>query len=219
MNLHSCAIEKSKTHALQYSSFYDRSFVRKSVRMKKFALISASILCFFVGAFSCDYNIRDAGFVNLDDSPYRLYFFIDDLTPAKSIEAFKEESRRVINGSNVLPVVVHIARDRDHKAMEHYRFWDLQDRPALILTSPDQRTLPLYLPDDQTVSGESIRRILQNVISSSVREEILANIVKAYAVLILIEGSDKAENQSALEKIKQASLKIGSVMRQLPKRI
>ena len=167
--------------------------------MKRFILTSASIIWFFVGAFPCEYNIRDAGFVNLDDTPYRLYFFIDDKTPAKSIEVFKEESRRVINGSNILPVIVHISRDRDHKAMEHYRFWDFQDPPTFILTSPDQRTLP--------------------AVSSSVREEILAHIVKAYAVLILIEGPNPEENRSAFEKITQASRKINSVMSQMPKRI
>jgi hypothetical protein len=172
-----------------------------------------------MGAFPCEYNIRDAGFVNLDDPPYRLYFFIDDKTPEKIIEGFKEESRRVINGSNILPVIVHISRDRDHKAMEHYRFWDLQDPPAFILTSPDQRTLPLHIPNDMTVNRDSIQKVLQNAVSSSVREEILAHIVKAYAVLILIEGPNPEENRSAFEKIKQASRKINSVMSQLPKRI
>ena len=187
--------------------------------MKRFILTSASIIWFFVGAFPCEYNIRDAGFVNLDDTPYRLYFFIDDKTPAKSIEVFKEESRRVINGSNILPVIVHISRDRDHKAMEHYRFWDFQDPPTFILTSPDQRTLPLHIPNDKIVNRDSIQKVLQNAVSSSVREEILAHIVKAYAVLILIEGPNPEENRSAFEKITQASRKINSVMSQMPKRI
>ena len=204
---------------MQYPSGYDKNPKRKSVRMKRFILTSASIMWFFVGVFPCDYNIRDAGFVNLNDLPYRLYFFIDDKTSAQSIEVFKEESLRVLNGSNILPVIVHVSRDRDHKAMEHYRFWDLQDLPAFILTSPDQRTLPLHIPNDMTLNRDSIQKVLQNAVSSSVREEILAHIVKAYAVLILIEGPDPEENRSAFEKIKQASRKIDSVMSQLPKRI
>ncbi len=187
--------------------------------MKKFILTSMCIMWFFVGVFPCDYNIRDAGFVNLNDLSYKLYFFIDDKTLAKSIEVFKEESLHVLNGSNILPVIVHVSRDRDHKAMEHYRFWDLQDLPAFILTSPDQRTVPLYIPNDMTVNRDSIQKVLQNTVSSSVREEILAYIVKAYAVLILIEGPDPEENRSAFEKIKKASQKIDSVMSQLPKRI
>ena len=187
--------------------------------MKRFLLILASILWFFMGVFSCEYNIRDAGFVNLVDPPYRLYFFIDDKTPAESIEGFKEESRRVISGSNILPAIVHISRDRDHKAMEYYRFWDIQSPPAFILTSPDQRTLPLSVPDDMTIKRDSIRKVLQGAVSSSVREEILARIVKAYAVLILIEGPDTEENLLALDKLKQASREIASLMRQLPKRI
>jgi len=187
--------------------------------MKKFILTAASIMWFFAGAFPCDYNIRDAGFVNLDDLPYRLYFFIDDKTPVKSIEGFKEESRRVLNGSNILPVIVDVSRDRNHKAMEHYRFWDLQDPPAFILASPDQRTLLLPIPNDMTVNQDSIQKVLQNAVSSSAREDILAHIVKAYAVLILIEGPDPEENRLAFEKIKQASQRINSVMSQLPKRI
>jgi hypothetical protein len=204
---------------LQYPSGYDKNPKRKSLRMKKFILTSMCIMWFFVGVFPCDYNIRDAGFVNLNDLSYKLYFFIDDKTLAKSIEVFKEESLHVLNGSNILPVIVHVSRDRDHKAMEHYRFWDLQDLPAFILTSPDQRTLPLYIPNDMTVNRDNIQKVLQNTVSSSVREEILAYIVKAYAVLILIEGPDPEENRSAFEKIKKASQKIDSVMSQLPKRI
>ncbi len=204
---------------MQYPSGYDKNPKRKSLRMKKFILTSMCIMWFFVGVFPCDYNIRDAGFVNLNDLSYKLYFFIDDKTLAKSIEVFKEESLHVLNGSNILPVIVHVSRDRDHKAMEHYRFWDLQDLPAFILTSPDQRTVPLYIPNDMTVNRDSIQKVLQNTVSSSVREEILAYIVKAYAVLILIEGPDPEENRSAFEKIKKASQKIDSVMSQLPKRI
>jgi hypothetical protein len=187
--------------------------------MKRFILTSASIVWLFLGVFPCDYNIRDAGFVNLNDLPYRLYFFIDDRTPAVSIEAFKEASLHILNGSNILPVVVHVSRDRDHKAMEYYRFWDLQDLPAFILTSPDQRTLPLPIPNDSTVNRDTIQKVLQNAASSSVREEILAHIVKAYAVLILIEGPDPEENRAALEKIEKVSLNINSLMSQLPKRI
>jgi hypothetical protein len=187
--------------------------------MKRFVLTSASIMWFFMGVFPCEYNIRDAGFVNLNDPPYRLYFFIDDKTPVESIEAFKEESRRVITGSNISPMIVHVSRDRNHEAMEHYRFWDIQSPPAFILTSPDRRTLPLSVPDGMTINRDSIRKLLQGAVSSPVRGEILARIVKAYAVLILIEGPDTEENLLALDKLKQASREIASLMRQLPKRI
>ena len=187
--------------------------------MKRLILTSAGIIWLFVIVFPCEYNIRDAGFVNLDDLPYRLYFFIDDQTPAKSIEWFKEESRRVISGSNILPVIVHVSRDIDHKAMEYYRFWEIQETPAFILVSPDQRTLHLKIPDETAFNRDSIEEVLQNAVSSSVREEVLANIVKAYAVLILIEGPNQEDNRSAFEKLKQASRNMKPVMSQLPKRI
>jgi hypothetical protein len=187
--------------------------------MKRLILTSACIIWLFAIVFPCDYNIRDAGFVNLDDLPYRLYFFIDDKTPADAIEWFKEESRRVITGSNILPVIVHVAREIDHKAMEHYRFWEIQETPAFILESPDQRTLPLKIPGDITFNRYSIQQVLQEAVSSSAREEILANIVKAYAVLILIEGPDPGDNRSAFEKLMLSSRNMKPVMRQLPKRI
>jgi len=205
--------------ALQYFSGYDKNPRRKSLRMKRIILTSASIAWLFVVVFSCEYNIRDAGFVNLDDFPYRLYFFIDEKIQARSIEVFKEESQRVLNGSNILPEIVDVSRNRDHKALEYYRFWDLKDLPAFILTSPDQRTLPLPIPDDMNIDQDSIQVVLHNAVSSSVREEILAHIVKAYAVMILIEGPNPRENHLAFEKIEQASRKINLVMSQLPKRI
>jgi hypothetical protein len=70
-----------------------------------------------------------------------------------------------------------------------------------------------------TVDRDNIQKVLQNAVTSSLREEILAHIVKAYAVIILIEGHDPEENRSALEKIEEASENMNLVMSQLPKRI
>jgi hypothetical protein len=78
--------------------------------MKRLILSTACILWLFLTLFPCDYNIRDAGFVDLNDSPYRLYLFIDDAIPPEIIEAFKQESQRILNGSNIRPVVIDVSR-------------------------------------------------------------------------------------------------------------
>lgn len=177
------------------------------------------IAVFFVSLFPCDYNIRDAAFVDLNDPPYRLFFFTGDTVPKQAVAMFEEESLRVLGGSNIIPEIVHVSRDRNHEAMRLYGFWDLQKPPAVILASPDGRSLSFPIPEGGTVDRDGFRRLLQETVSSSVREDILAHVIRSYAVLLLIEGPDQEENRLALDKLRQASREIRRVMRQLPKRI
>ncbi len=170
-------------------------------------------------AFSCEYNIRDAGFVDLSPQCFHLYFFIDDQTSPEHITHFQKATRIMLYDSNVEAEVVDITRHQDHRAMDYYRFWDVQKSPALILVSPDLRSLALPLAGKGDILNESIRQEVANTVLSALREEILSHVVASYALIVLIESPDQAANQAALAKINEAAGKIALLMRQLPKRI
>ncbi len=184
------------------------------------------IISWFAGSFliispamPCEYSIRDAGFVALADPPYSLYFYIDDRTPATDAVYFEEISRSMAWESNISPMIVHVSDQKSHRAMDYYRFWEIQALPALILVSPGGRSLRLPLAPGPEMFKESLWLEVEKAASSPLREEILEHIVKSYAVILLIEGRDAGENLSARKKIEQAARNLASFMSQLPKRI
>lgn len=186
--------------------------------MKKLFCFAALILLMVPLAFLCEYNIRDAGFVDLDPQPYWLYFYVDDDIQEESILYFQKVSQLSLQYSNIRAQIINITSQNDTRALDYFRFWKIESLPALILVSPDQRSLRLPLPDKARVN-ESIWLELDRTLTSPVREEILDNIVKAFAVILLIEGQNPAENRLALENVEQACRKISAMMSQLPKRI
>jgi hypothetical protein len=187
--------------------------------MKRIFALSTGVFLIFSLVLPCEYNIRDAGFVAIGDLPYSLYYYIDDRTPEENAAHFEKMSRLIVRESNISPTIVHIHNQKNHPAMDYYRFWEIQAPPTLIMVSPDQRSIHLPLPPGQEMVNESLWLEIEKAASSPLREEILEHIVKSYAIILLIEGRDAGKNLSAQAKIEQAAGNISSFMNQLPKRI
>jgi len=169
--------------------------------------------------FGCEYTVRDMGFVDIVPNPYRLYCFIQDATPEKTTAAFKQISYATFMDSNVRAEIINIDQLKDHPAMEYFHFWEIKSTPAAVLISPEGRSLALPIPASSITFNETIRSSFSSVISSPKREEILNHIIKAYCVILLIEGEDSAENKRIYELAARTARKIARVMSQLPKRI
>lgn len=193
--------------------------VRRKTRIK---LVLGILLLCFLGTFKlfgCIYNVRDVGFVNLIPIPYKLYCFIQDDTPAEFTSDFKQISNAIFMDCNVKIEIINSDRNTNHPAMEYFHLWEIESFPATVLVSPNGRSmvLPISLPGK--ISKESIRSTLESIVTSPKRKEILEHIIKSYCVLLLIEGSDGAENNKADAVAQSAIKKIAGIMPQLPKRI
>jgi len=167
----------------------------------------------------CIYNVRDIGFVNIVPNPYRLYCYIQNDTPEKIITTFKQTSYATFLDSNIEVEIINIDQKKNHPAMEYFHFWEIKSSPAAILISPEGRSLVLPISVPNKAFKETLRPALENVVSSSIREKILEHIVKAYCVVLLIEGKETLENKRAYKIITSAAQKITRIMGQLPKRI
>ncbi|UCE04664.1 MAG: hypothetical protein JSW07_13680, partial [bacterium] len=66
---------------------------------------------------------------------------------------------------------------------------------------------------------ETVWASLENIVFSPNQEEILNHIVKAYAVVVIVEGEDAEENIMVHQTVTSTSRKIANIMDQLPKRI
>jgi len=121
--------------------------------------------------------------------------------------------------SNVEVEIVNTDRQKDHPAMEYFHFWEIQSFPSAILVSPRGRSLVLPVSVPNKPFKETAWSSLENIVSSPKVKEILEHIVKAYCVVLLIEGEDAAENKRVHEVVTDPIRKIAGIMKQLPKRI
>lgn len=183
-----------------------------------------TILCCLCNFFSskaigCQYNVRDVGFVDLISNPYRIYHFINNETSPEIVASLEQISYTSLLESNIQYEIVNIDQKMDHPAMEYFKFWEIQSIPASIMISPDGRSLVLPLSNPDESFRETLWKTLDNVVSSPVREKILKNIIKAYCIVLLIEGRDDVDNKHAREIADEAAVHINQIMSQLPKRI
>jgi len=179
------------------------------------------ILCsfYFSKIFGCIYSIRDVGFADIESSPYHLYLFIRESTPEKLVSTFRQISYATFVDSNVEVEIINADKQKEHPAMEYFHFWEIQSFPAAILVSPKGRSLVLPILVPNRPFKETVWSSLESVVSSPKREEILEHIIKAYSVVILIEGKDRDENKRVHEVVDAATRKIDKIMNQLPKHI
>ncbi|HID57518.1 TPA: hypothetical protein EYP37_13365 [Candidatus Poribacteria bacterium] len=157
-------------------------------------------------AFSCPYIIRDVGFA-LPRRPYHIYCLVKGGSPEEKriTTIFESVSAEVLRGSNVEAEVVEVGH-LPASIRKQLGPIDLNDLPRAILISPEGKAL--VLPKVDYTSERSVRRQLEDVISSPKREEIKRHIVRNWCVVMLVEGTDRRENERAKEAILRASHQI-----------
>lgn len=169
--------------------------------------------------FSCIYNVRDIGFVDMAPNPYHLFCFIQDNTQERIVTTLKKISYTTFLESNISVEIINVDQKKNHPAIEYFHFWEIKSFPAAILISPVGKSLVLPISIPNNTFNETVRSSFHSVISSPIREEILNHIVKSYCIILLIEGKDEAENKRAYEIAASTTRKITKIMSQLPKRI
>jgi len=189
------------------------------ITLKPRLIICLLIIVYSTGVFACVYNVRDVGFADILSSPYILYYFITDNTPDTQLTAFKSIAHSVLMETNVSFEIINIERNKDHPANEFIKFWDVRFFPAAIVASPFGQSRVLQITSEHQTFNASALKAVESVVSSPVRGEVLQHIIKAYAVVVLIEGIDARENKAALKVIKSANNEIKRIMPQLPKTI
>jgi len=170
-------------------------------------------------ALACRYNVRETGFVDLGVEPYFLYGYVSQDTPADVISSFEEISDGPLIDSNIRVEIIDTVQQKNHPAIKLLDSLAIRAFPAAILVSPDGQSLPVPL----TVPGKSFKAALlsalDDILSSPKREEIVRQVIKAYAVVLLIEGANADENKNARQAITGAIEQISTEMDMMPKPI
>jgi len=184
--------------------------------------VIAIIICFSLflpKLFGCIYNVRDVGFVDTKSGPFSLYCFVRDDTPQEFISFFEQISNAALIDMNVEVEVIKIDQIKNHAALEYIQFMEIKSFPAAVLVSTKGRALVLPVSAPDRTFKKTVRSTLESIEASPIREEILYHIVKAYCVVLLIEGKEANKNKNIHEITSSARQKISRIMGQLPKRI
>lgn len=178
---------------------------------------------FLFPAFSCVYTVRDVGFADMGSVPYLLYYYIQDDTPEKLTSTFKQISYAALMDSNVEVEIIIVGKSKirpDYdQAMKYLDFWEIKSFPAAILVSPKGRSLVLSISASDGDSKTGVWSALEEVVISPKRKEILSSIIKAYCVVLLVEGKNAAENKKAKKVVEGTIEELSEMMSQMPKSV
>jgi len=169
--------------------------------------------------FGCKYNVRETGFIDLGNSYYSLYFFINGETSEEINSSMKQISHSMLIDSNINAEVINTDEQEDHSAMEFFHLWNIQSSPAAVLVSPDGQSMVVQLVKADEPFNETLRSAVNEIISSRKRKEIIEKVIETYGVVLLIEGENPQENRQFHHVATQAANQIRRQMKFMPKLI
>ncbi len=170
-----------------------------------FIIVLVLVIIPFSSSQACRYTIREIGFSTLSNHSYVLYrineadsFFPDQLTEDFANTNIKTYALNKI-GNNSSPIVQFAIENKLRL-------------PAYILAAQNNQLLSL--------SDVSNRKdILQQTLFSPAREQLLSKLPATYAIVLLVESTNKEANKTAISITSDACKDIKSVLPHMPKQV
>ena len=189
-------------------------------RQRKPAGLITAMLCAFQGpASACQYNVRDVGFVDWEAVPYRLLVCAASNTPMAEVNLLRHLASTCFLEANVEVHVRRLDQQPDSPAARHLQTHQVRHFPALLLVAPDERSFVVPLPASPSSLPENASRALESVVASPFRETLFSQIVEAFAVVLLIEGTDATANRQARKAADGALTRFATLRDDLPKAV
>ncbi len=148
---------------------------------------------------ACRYSVRDTGFVDLGAPSYRLEWHAAREFGAEDPAALLAEAGKLLRDSNVSGPEARSVRPGEEA--------------SLRLIDGQGRMLELGRPS----AGDRVSRLIEGVATSPTRERVLAECLRAYAVLVLFEGTDTASNGRATEAARAGMEGVSRLLPTMPK--
>jgi len=170
-------------------------------------------------AAACKYNVRDVGFVDWAPQPYHLYCYLDGDPSSGFATTLRNTAAALFLDANVELQIVDASQKPKPDALRFAETEHLNTFPALVLVSPDQERLTLPLPQTTDQVNTAAWEVLENVISSPARQTLFRRIIEAYALVVILEGTDPTENEHNRASVNQAIERLTRLMDRLPKAV
>lgn len=176
------------------------------------------------GSFStvmprCKYSVRDVAFVNVHPATWQLLLIKPADQDQASVSQFSQwnvEVQQRLDRTNLEFMWVGAESEQAEKILALHNIAakkiqsdpaDETDLPILALQTPAGDLEPVDVRP-----GESLSAVLERLVTSPLRTQILQNACDALCVLLLIEGSDAAVNARAREVLESVKQQVESQM-------
>lgn len=156
---------------------------------------------------ACPYDIRDAGFIVRDPSPYRLVFYANDTTPSreKLPQWVDSAAHSELGEANVVAEVANLARlEKTDPLRVHFDKLAPQKLPTPVLISPRNQAFLVPGFDTTAVTEQSVTDFVRSVVRSPVREQLAQHLVDAWCTILILPGADAVENQRVTKAVAEA---------------
>jgi hypothetical protein len=171
----------------------------------------------FHDAFACRYTIREIGFSDVYSKNYQLLIFTNSITSKEEILTIRQFSNMLLRDSNVTLDLVNIDEQNSSPNLKFLSQYNPHTFPFAVFVSPEGKSmLCSYTTTDRLFSDSSFP-LFESLVSSSARDEIIKKLIRSYGVVLIIEGTDDAENRRVKNAAKEAVKAITGSMEQMPK--
>ena len=226
MALYSGSPQESATFPLKLTPVTSRmkvsteQFIQENtVKLTKLIFTVCFLSCLGCPAvFACRFNVRDVGFVDLENRPYGLFCYINNSTEKHITDDFKEVANAELPQTNIKARTINVDLTPDHPVMQYLKP-PAKTFPVFVLISPDRKAMPIESIEKGQGFKDSLLKTLGEIVSSPIREEIAKKTIDTFGVILVIEGVDAEENKKAVTAAQAAIKKISSQMSSLPKAI
>jgi hypothetical protein len=170
-------------------------------------------------ACGCRYNVREVGFIDVGAETYRLLVYLPQGVVPDEAATLKGMADAALADSNVRFETVTADADANQPAMEFLAIHGITSFPAAVLVSPDGQSMPLSLAPLGGPLAQAVSSILDYVLHSPTRQQILEKAADCYGVVLLMEGPQQDRNVAACEVVSTAIGRIREQLNLLPKPI
>jgi hypothetical protein len=173
----------------------------------------AFLFCGVTTSLACRFNVRDVGFVDLGSKPYQLFCFVNKDTPAELVSQIEDISIAALLDSNIEAEVVNVDTAIGHPALKHTELKKDWAMPYATLVSPEGASIPIHLLDLERTHTEALWTAFESLYEAPMRDKIMESVLNTYGAIILLEGTDAAENLKARAAAEKSIAAIAKLIR------
>lgn len=188
--------------------------LRRALRSLRSAWIALALLLVACPppVLACRYSVRDTGFVDLDQPPWKLRAIgLSDSQETLWLQSarsrFLDSNLQFQSGPDAQENSTPRGEPATNKAPS----------PAIELLALDHRSLALARGTELPTQPDAISEFLERVAASSVRDDLHEQLLRSFAVLVLIEGTEAPKNTVARRAAEEAIRAFIPLLGSLPK--
>jgi len=188
--------------------------------MKRIILFFSLLMTFifiFHDSFGCRYTIREIGFSDIGSNTYQMLLFTNSYTPEEQVLIINKFSNLLLNDTNVRLEIINVDENKSSSNLKFLKQYDIHTFPSAVFVAPGGESMLCSLPSKGKSLSASSWFLLENLVSSAIREDMVSKLVRAYGVVLLIEGTDREENRRVKIAAREAVKAITESLNQMPK--